>query len=50
MTHRPFFPLPSGLTIGEIATLTGAVARDTRAAATLEIVPIRLAVAGRGDR
>ncbi len=35
---------------GQRVSFTGAVSRDTRAAATLEIVPIRLAVAGRGDR
>lgn len=29
MIPRPFFRQPSGLTIGEIATLTGAVPRDT---------------------
>jgi predicted lipoprotein len=35
---------------GQRVSFTGAVARDTRAAATLEIVPIRLAVGGRGDK
>ena len=35
---------------GQRVSFTGAVSRDARVAATLEIVPIRLAVAGRGDR
>jgi predicted lipoprotein len=39
----------SGLS-GQRVSFTGAVARDARAAATLEIVPVRLAVAGRGGR
>lgn len=35
---------------GQRVSFTGAVARDAQAAATLEIVPVRLAVAGRGGR
>ncbi len=35
---------------GQRVSFTGAVARDARAASTLEIVPVRLAVAGRGDK
>ncbi len=35
---------------GQRVSFIGAVSRDTRAAATLEIVPVRLTVADRGDR